>query len=80
MVRHVNRTSRFWEFVRRTPINSGQALKCASFYRHVFQEDLARAYFERLHRVMEIASRLGYRFHSLYIGEGEAFAWEVVGR
>jgi coproporphyrinogen III oxidase-like Fe-S oxidoreductase len=37
-----------------------------SFCRYVFQEDLARAYFERLHGEMEIAARLGYRFHSLY--------------
>jgi coproporphyrinogen III oxidase-like Fe-S oxidoreductase len=41
-----------------------------SFCRYVFQEDLARAYFERLHVEMEIAARLGYRFHSLYIGGG----------
>jgi coproporphyrinogen III oxidase-like Fe-S oxidoreductase len=59
---------------------TGPTLKCASFCRYVFQEDLARAYFERLHREMEIAARLGYRFHSLYIGGGEVFTWEVVGR
>jgi coproporphyrinogen III oxidase-like Fe-S oxidoreductase len=41
-----------------------------SFCRYVFQEDIAYAYFDRLHRELELAARLGYRFHSLYVGGG----------
>lgn len=41
-----------------------------SFNRFVFQEKLARQYFQTLRREMEIVARMGYRFSSMYIGGG----------